>query len=140
MFSAKHSGNKSSKGACGENMACRFLEKRGYILIDRNYRKPFGEIDIIAKSPSGILVFIEVKTMTKNPFNDDDGLIPEDHLTTQKLKKLRIICGMFSAKHPEMIEEKKGWQIDLICISCLLDKLLTKNDKYCDIKHYENIG
>ena len=141
MFSAKHSGNKSGKGSHGENIACRFLENHGYMVISRNYRRPFGEIDIIAKAPSRTLVFTEVKTMTEHPFNDQrDELVPEDHLTIGKLKKLKRICAMFSAKHPEMIDEKKGWQIDLISIVCPLDKLLTEKDKYCVIKHYENIG
>lgn len=141
MFSAKHSGNKSGKGFHGENMACRFLENRGFRIIQRNYNKPYGEIDIIAKKSSGILSFIEVKTMTQKPFSDPyEKLAPEDHLTIGKLRKLKRICSMFGAKHPEFIDEEKGWQIDLVSVLCPLDKLLTENEKYCIIKHYENIA
>ncbi len=45
----------------GERVAERFLKKKGYKIIERNYRTPIGEIDLIAKH-RGQIVFIEVKT------------------------------------------------------------------------------
>lgn len=53
--------NKNSLGKKGEDIACRFLEKRGFRVIERNLRTPFGEIDIIAKKGTK-LYFVEVKT------------------------------------------------------------------------------
>ena len=47
-------------GIDGENMACDFLQKRGYKIIDRNYRTRRGEIDIIAEKDKTI-IFVEVK-------------------------------------------------------------------------------
>ncbi len=48
-------------GKLGENLAAQYLQKNGYKIIIRNYRKKFGEIDIIAKQGS-VLIFVEVKT------------------------------------------------------------------------------
>lgn len=48
-------------GSFGENLAIKFLKNKGYIILEKNFYCPFGEIDIIAKDGS-YLVFIEVKT------------------------------------------------------------------------------
>lgn len=42
--------NNIKIGNLGENIACNFLEKKGFKIIERNYRKKWGEIDIIAQS------------------------------------------------------------------------------------------
>jgi len=58
-------------GDLGESLVCRYLENKGYSIIDRNYWKPWGEIDIIAKKNRFFskkeekLCFIEVKTVTR---------------------------------------------------------------------------
>lgn len=131
--------DKSSIGKLGEDLACSYLIRRGYRIIDRNYREKVGEIDIIAISRDKTLVFVEVKTMkeSSNPAtNPPDpqiaGLAPEDNLTKSKLKKLSRICEVFVAKNPDTIKEEKGWRIDLVAIS-LDEKLEPK------FEHYENI-
>jgi putative endonuclease len=48
-------------GLAGEKAACVYLKRNGYRIISRNYRSPFGEIDIVAFR-EGVLVFCEVKT------------------------------------------------------------------------------
>lgn len=51
------------RGKMGENLACKYLEEKGYEIIKRNYRCNQGEIDIVAKDNStNEIVFIEVKT------------------------------------------------------------------------------
>lgn len=52
--------NKRQLGADYEDKACEYLESKGYIILDRNFRNKNGEIDIIAKDKE-CLVFIEVK-------------------------------------------------------------------------------
>jgi putative endonuclease len=47
-------------GARGEELACRYLKRRGYRILVRNYRSPFGELDIVA-ARGGKLIFCEVK-------------------------------------------------------------------------------
>jgi putative endonuclease len=54
-------GRHLELGREGEERACGFLERRGYRILNRNYRCPYGEVDIIA-SRGKCLVFCEVKT------------------------------------------------------------------------------
>lgn len=158
MFHDKQSNIKT--GATGEELACEYLKNNGYAIIERNFRRYYGEIDIIAKK-DGVLVFFEVKALKmrqSNAANDSSGLsssglLPEDNLTSAKLKKLRKICEVFAVKRSELIDEAKGWQIDLLAIIfsdepsllaggnfCLEYQSLTIKGKHCLIKHYENIG
>lgn len=72
----------------GEDKACEYLKKLGFKIIERNFRKGYGEIDIIALDPSAgsgqeVLSFIEVKTRTSNQFGS-----PLDAITYWKLKTL----------------------------------------------------
>lgn len=116
-------------GGRGENAAAVYLQKKGYKIIGRNYRTKYGEIDIVAKDPEGILVFAEVKT-----FSEASGLasslLPEDNLSGWKLYKLQRICQFFANAYPALVD-KNGWQIDLVAITI-------KSETY-KIKHYRNI-
>jgi Holliday junction resolvase-like predicted endonuclease len=51
------------KGQIGETIACGYLVSRGYKIVERNYQKKWGEIDIIATKDS-VLHFVEVKSVT----------------------------------------------------------------------------
>ena len=59
--------NRRSLGDKGEDLAAAALKKQGYKVLERNYRTPMGEIDLIARQ-GGALVFIEVKTRTSSRF------------------------------------------------------------------------
>ena len=71
-----------SKFNVGEAIACRFLKKSGYEILEKNFRSRYGEIDIIARE-SGVLCFIEVKSRK----NIDFGL-PEEYVDKRKQAKL----------------------------------------------------
>lgn len=58
--------NKAT-GSIGEKEACSYLKKKGYKIIEQNYRSAFGEIDIIAKYKDKI-IFVEVKKRSSNKF------------------------------------------------------------------------
>ena len=75
---------KSEIGKFGEDAAAEYLISSGYTICERNYRKPYGEIDIIAQSPDGCLVFVEVKTRK----NADYGYASE---FVDKKKQQRLI-------------------------------------------------
>ena len=57
-------------GKLGEDIACKYLESKDFSIIERNYRKRFGEIDIIALIDDDFLVFVEVKARTNDKFGD----------------------------------------------------------------------
>ncbi len=52
-------------GKSGEEAACRMLRQNGFKIVERNYRGPRYEVDIIARE-GGVLVFVEVKTRSSN--------------------------------------------------------------------------
>ncbi len=56
--------NTHQKGALGEDTAVEYLLNAGYSIETRNFRTKVGEIDIVARSPEGLLVFVEVKSAT----------------------------------------------------------------------------
>ena len=70
-------------GTKGENLAVRFLIEKGYSVVQRNHRTPFGEIDIIAQDGDTI-VFIEVKTRRDTFFG-----YPFEAVTKRKINKLK---------------------------------------------------
>ncbi len=126
MFRRETSNVKT--GRIGENLACEYLVGKGYRILKRNYRQPWGEIDIVARAPDNTLVFVEVKTIN-NP--GEVSLLPEDEASASKIKKLKRTCEQFVSKFEELLDEKRGWRIDLVAIE-LRDQVPT-------IRHYENI-
>ena len=88
---------ESSKelGIRGEAAACRFLEKRKYDILERNWRCFVGEVDIIANDEDGEIVFVEVKTRS----SVDKGL-PEEAVTPQKRDKYEKLAAIYLAQHP----------------------------------------
>lgn len=112
----KSKTDKQKVGEIGENVACRFLMKRGFEIVERNYWKKWGEIDIIAKK-GGILRFIEVKTVSCVTLDavsyETDAYRPEDNIHPWKLKRLsRTMQTYLLEKGNDDIE----WQFDVIAI------------------------
>ncbi|OGZ02221.1 MAG: hypothetical protein A2430_00650 [Candidatus Liptonbacteria bacterium RIFOXYC1_FULL_36_8] len=123
-------------GKLGEELACGYLKESGYKLVERNWGKKFGEIDIIAINTSKILVFVEVKTIKvyAKSFGDNSAnllISPEDNLTKAKLIKLKKICEFYANLHPELVKDA-GWRIDLVAV--------VVNEKKVKVRHYKNIG
>lgn len=58
-------GEKSKVGFRGERRARSYLKRQGYTVLHRNYRCPFGEVDIIAEKDD-VLCFVEVKTRSSD--------------------------------------------------------------------------
>lgn len=73
---------KVTVGQRGEELACAFLRSQGYAIVERNWRSPFGEVDIIARDGEA-LVFIEVKTRASPGFGG-----PEAALTHRKRRRI----------------------------------------------------
>ncbi len=80
-------------GKKGEDVAAFFLKKRGYRILDRNFRCYLGELDIIAEK-EGQIIFVEVKTRQ----NIDFGL-PEEFLNYPKRKRLSKLALFYLSTH-----------------------------------------
>lgn len=116
---------KQNIGQLGEDIAVKYLENHGYSILERNYRKPWGEIDIVAQQ-SHELVFFEVKTQ-----NQKFEWRPEENITQHKKHQLSKIISTYIKEH--RISESQDWRIDVLAIK--LD-FKTKN---AQIEHIQNI-
>ena len=94
-------------GLMGERLACEFLGKNGYDIIERNYRCPEGEIDVIARQRD-TLVFIKVRTKTSRKFGG-----PEESITPVKAARLKILAARYGQSHKNLPEL---WRIDVVAI------------------------
>ena len=66
-FAGVPTPQQSSLGKLGEDLACRELTRRGYVILARRYRTRHGEIDIVAREGE-VLVFVEVKASSHDRF------------------------------------------------------------------------
>jgi len=106
-------------GRIGEEIACKYLQRKGYTVIDRNYRKPWGEIDIVVKIYS-IIHFIEVKTVSRENIsivpreNSADGEYrAEDNIHPQKVARLKKIIQTYLL---DKSNEDNEWVFDVITV------------------------
>ncbi|MBI4266960.1 MAG: YraN family protein [Chloroflexi bacterium] len=83
-------------GILGEKIALDFLKKRGYRILETNYRCREGEIDIVARQKD-CLVFIEVRAKRSLAFGT-----PEESITPAKLAKLRTVAAHYQQTHKDL--------------------------------------
>lgn len=80
-------------GNLGEDLACEYLKKQGYKILERNYRIRGGEIDIVAKD-GDYLVFVEVKARLTHEYG-----LPSESMTPWKIKYLLKTALFYVLKH-----------------------------------------
>lgn len=135
MFRGKHRStfmtNKSKTGKIGEDIACEFLKNKGYKIIERNFWQKWGELDIVAIGKDKTLVFVEVKTIRQSN-NSASEILPEYNLTNAKLKKLQRTAMLYAGQNQNLIDENRGWGIDLVAITMFADQ-------HSQVNHYENL-
>jgi len=108
---------KRKLGDIGENIACDYLAKHGFEIIERNYLRKWGEIDIVAKK-TNIYRFIEVKSVRVAHVTSfkvkhvTDTYRPEDNVHPWKIKRLHRAIQTY------MLEKRvdADWQLDLITV------------------------
>lgn len=127
--------NHIETGKIGEEIAVRFLAKQGFLVIERNYRKKWGEIDVIAKKGEKIY-FVEVKSVSRENLSSDvklesqyDVYQAEDNLHPRKLERLRRVVETYCME--KNIEE--DFQMDAIIVK------INEKNKIAKIKRIENI-
>ncbi len=129
----KNDFNKAKTiGEIGENSIFNYISNNGWKIKFRNLRIKFDEIDIVAIASDNTLVFCEVKArfVIDSP---NAAIRPEDNLTMAKLKKITRACQLFVGKYQELVDEEKGWRIDLFAVDIGINGVIR------DIRHYENI-
>lgn len=116
---------KQNTGKLGEDLAVKYLEKHDYSILERNYRKPWGEIDIVAEKDRE-LIFFEVKTQ-----KDYLEWEPEENVNKHKKHQLsRIVTTYLKEKR---ISENRDWRVDVLAIK------LNMQTKNAEINHIKNI-
>lgn len=108
-------------GNIGENAACKYLKKQRYSIIERNFRRRYGEIDIIAQKKD-MYVFVEVKTRESTEY----GLAME-FVTKSKQQKLIRTAKLYIMEH----ELDAAFSFDVI-------EVYHKGQKIVNINHIEN--
>ncbi len=88
-------------GGYGERMAARYLTDLGLEVLDRNWRCELGEVDIVARDGT-CLVVCEVKTRRSTTFGD-----PVEAVDHRKLARLRRLAGAWLAEHSCLAEPSK---------------------------------
>ncbi|MBD3379423.1 MAG: YraN family protein [Candidatus Omnitrophica bacterium] len=99
---------KDLVGRRGEEIARKFLLSRGYRVIERNFKTPFGEIDLIAEEGE-CTVFFEVKTRISETFGPPSAAVTED-------KACRVVKNcVFYAQKKKLLED--ALRIDVIAVT-----------------------
>jgi putative endonuclease len=103
-------------GEIGENVAIKFLMKHNFVIVERNYTKKWGEIDIIAEKADKIY-FIEVKSVSRKTLpsvpHETLQYRPEENMHPNKLRRIaRTIQTYLLSKKLQ----DKEWQVDLLLV------------------------
>lgn len=114
---------KQAVGRAGEEAAVRFLEARGYRILARNFRRAYGEVDIVAQEGE-VLVFVEVKARSSTRFG-----APAEAVTATKRRRLSKIALTYMMRHA--LTECPA-RFDVIAV------LLDKNGRVRRIEQIEN--
>ncbi len=119
--------SKKQLGKIGEDLATKFLLKKDYLILERNFYIQSGEIDIIAQDKkSNDIVFVEVKTRTSNEFGT-----PEDAVDEAKRHFLECAAERYLSK--KGFPAFQDYRFDLVAID------LNMNTRLANIKYIKYI-
>lgn len=99
---------RTELGRTGEDLAARFLELRGWTIVDRNVRYREGEIDLVA-SRSGVLAFVEVKTRASTAYGT-----PAEAVTFRKAQRIRVLAQRFLAERRPRASSVRFDVVDIV--------------------------
>lgn len=123
----------TKKGYLGETIVLKYLENKGFKLLERNYRKPWGEIDLVLLKDK-IIHIVEVKSVTCEIISNDVSyeklnFNPEDNMHEEKKNRLKRVIETYIAE--------KNWgddfQVDLVLV------FMDTNRKMAKINFISNI-
>lgn len=114
-----------ARGAAGEAFVVGRLERAGYRVLDRNWRRRGGELDVVALDGQ-VLVFVEVKVRTGTAFGSADEAIGQ-----RKLERLMATAQRYVAEHDEFHDVI--WRVDLVAVTLGTDGTIVA------YRHYQNV-
>ena len=112
-----------SLGAAGEKIAETWLRKKGYRILDRNWKTRQGEIDLVCKDKK-TLVFVEVKTRRQEGMT-----LPGEALTKEKQKRLIQAASAYMSAH-------KDWKT--ACRFDFIGVVIQAGDSF-SVEHEQNV-
>ncbi|HRY62305.1 MAG TPA: YraN family protein [Candidatus Paceibacterota bacterium] len=120
-------------GQLGEDIAVKYLKNKGYSIIERNYWKKWGEIDIVAEKAC-LIHFVEVKSVSYVTPNtgvtyETPAFDPQDHMNKEKMHRLNRVIETYLADK----DMENEWQVDLMLV------YLNKSTKTAKVNLIENI-
>ncbi len=111
-------------GNFGERTANDFLKKGKYKILEKNFKRKWGEIDIVGKKKNKI-IFFEVKTIIENK-----NFFPEDQITAKKKKQLLKMSQIYLSEKKLPFNTPR--QIDIIAIE------VSPKNEVMEIRHHKN--
>ncbi len=117
-------------GDIGENVACVFLKKHGYEVVERNYLRKWGEIDVVAFK-LGVVHFVEVKSISRS---NDIGytrnyIRPEENMHPQKIRRLERAVQTYLIERGIDLD----WRIDLVIVK------IDETSRQAQVEMIENV-
>jgi putative endonuclease len=138
MKQANKKGAKNETGALGEQIAVNYLINKGFAVLDVNYLKKWGELDIVAREThvnKQIIHFVEVKTVsyeTKTALTNavtQETWSPEDNVHYKKIQRMNRTIESWLLENDCELE----WQIDIAAVR------IVPREKYASVKYIPNI-
>ena len=94
-------------GRTGERLAAEELSRRGYHILEKNFRCSYGEIDLVAEDAQD-LIFVEVKTRRGSAYG-----LPEEAVTLRKQRKIVQVASYYLDLHTC---SERSWRIDVVAV------------------------
>lgn len=122
-----------SKGKIGEDISCIFLKNKGFKIVERNYQKKQGEIDIVAFKDKQFH-FFEVKSVSVYSFRPDlllaknGGHSPEENVHDLKSRRLKKVIQMYMGNRVDV-----EFQFHVLCV------FINQKTKIARVKWLKNI-
>jgi putative endonuclease len=101
------SDHRQSLGKRGEAYAAQYLAARQYVILERNWHCPLGEIDLVTERDDQV-IFVEVRTRQTDRLGT-----PEESITPAKRAKLIAAAQIYLDEHDQL---DRDWRIDVVAI------------------------